>query len=1080
MFKKCLFALTLTAIFPLAAEISFNSLAGSVQTFWSDTNGLPSNRILDVLQDGTGYIWLASYDGLIRFDGETFTEFTEAEHGFTGISPRVLCEDAYSTLWIGTNSTGLYAYQNKTFKRYAEEDGLPNLSIRAIKFDKDNVLWVGTANGLARLEKSGRFVPILDERNKSLGIITFILPIKDRIYVGSNVQGITVIQNEKIVRLPYLDAIQDYTFSAAYFDSDNILWLGTKDGKIIKIKEEKDIEFIDAEYLKGMSINEFVRTLNGTMYAATNRGIVTLKTGKPEIFSEENGLPNNIVSCLCQDFEENLWVGMERGGVGKFSKGKFLDLTSAESLPPTAANSVLEDSDKNIWIAKDDGIVCLKSSVLPSTRAGQIDALIEKLQAIRVRQIREEADGTLFFATYSDNGLLIFRKDGSMQILSKKDGLPNNRVRFSYRSSDNLLWIGTTAGPAVYFDGKITTFTQEDGLPNLFILCAEESRSGKMWLGTDGGGAVVLTVSGVSDGRPVIKVEHVFTRDDGLRGNIVLRIIEDTESNIWLCTSEGLTLYKDGGFYYANKAFGAGAISVFNIVQDTMGNLWIVTAKDLLLVKTDVFVRAVLNGLPAEFLVRYNRLDGLTGQLAANAWAHVTAENTLFLPTLKGVAVCAPSYYVTNKHAPPVVIESIVLDGKDYDVTEEKLTVEAGIKRILFKFTALSFTIPQRVQFEYKLEGYDKEWRSCGTTREIAYTNLNPGNYVFKVRAANNDGIVNKNGSSAAIYKKPFFYQTIWFYLLLTCCIGSSIFFAVQLRFRNLQRRADELDRKVQEKTKELAGEKEKSDKLLRNTLPPSVIDELISTGTSKPKVYPAVTVLFADLVSFTEWSGGTAPEHIIAQLNTMFTQFDGIMDAFGCERIKTLGDGYLACCGLRGEKDHALRLTGAAVEMLRSFETLNKDNNSRFRIKIGIDSGAITGGIVGVHKYIFDIFGDTVNTAFRLESVTAPMACTVSMKTAALISGSYRLYKRPSRFLKGKGKVPCYYINYQNAEYTMEFKEVKDCYDRLAAAFKEDRFDECRALISRLEPTLLEPEMANEIAIIEKSMQQNRHRTMG
>ena len=1073
MLKKYFFALVLavTAIFPLAAEISFNSLAGSVQTFWSDTNGLPSNRILDVLQDGTGYIWLASYDGLIRFDGETFTEFTEAEHGFTGISPRVLCEDAYSTLWIGTNATGLYTYQNKTFKRYAEEDGLPNLSIRAIKFDKDNVLWVGTADGLARLEKNGRFIPILDERDKSLGIITFILPVKDRIYVGSNLQGITVIQNDKIVRLPYLDAIQDYTFSAAYFDSDNILWLGTKDGKIIKIKEEKVVEVIDAEYLKGMSINEFVRTLNGTMYAATNRGIVTLKTGKPEIFSEENGLPNNIVSCLCQDFEENLWVGMERGGVGKFSKGKFLDLTSAESLPPTAANSVLEDLDKNIWIAKDDGVVCLKSSTLSPERTAQIDALIEKLHAVRVRQIREEADGTLFFATYSDNGLLIFQKDGSVQSLSKQDGLPNNRVRFSYRSSDNLLWIGTTAGPAVYFDDKITTFTQEDGLPNLFILCAEESRDGKLWLGTDGGGAVVLTVSGFSDGRPVIKVEHVFTKDDGLCGNIILRIIEDTENNIWLCTSEGLTLYKDGGFYYANKAFGAGAISVFNIVQDAMGNLWIVTAKDLLLVKTDVFVRAVLNGLPAEFLVRYNRLDGLTGQLAANAWAHVTAENTLFLPTLKGVAVCAPSYYVTNKHAPPVVIESIVLDDKNYDVTEEKLTVAAGVKRILFKFTALSFTIPQRVQFEYQLEGYDKEWRSCGTTREIAYTNLNPGNYVFKVRAANNDGIVNKNGSSAAIYKKPFFYQTIWFYILLTCCIGSGIFFAVQLRFRNLQRRADELDRKVKEKTKELADEKEKSDKLLRNTLPSSVIDELISTGTSKPKVYPAVTVLFADLVSFTEWSGGTAPEHIIAQLNTMFTQFDGIMDTFGCERIKTLGDGYLACCGLRGEKDHALRLVGAAVEMLRSFETINKDNNSHFKIKIGIDSGAITGGIVGVHKYIFDVFGDTVNTAFRLESVTAPMACTVSAKTAALISNHYRLYKRPPRLLKGKGKVPCYYINYQNAEYTMEFEEVKECYERLTAAFKEDRFAECRALISRLEPTLLEPEMAKGIAIMEKNL---------
>lgn len=1067
-------AFLLLCSLPPAADISFTNLAGTVQTFWSDASGLPSNRILDILQDETGYIWLASYDGLIRFDGETFTEITEVEHGFTGMSPRVLYEDTNGTLWIGTNTTGLYAYHNNTFQSYGLKDGLQNLSIRAIKFDAGNGLWIGTADGLARREKDGTFIPILNEHGKSLGIITFILPAKDMLFVGSNTPGITAIHNDSVVQLPYLKNIQHYTFSAAHLDTDGTVWFGTKDGIIIKIQNEQIVEVLSLDYLKGMSINKFLRTSNGTLYAATDRGIVTLTADKPESFSEDNGLPDNRVSCLYEDIESNLWIGMEHGGVGKFSKGKFLDLTSEESLPPEAVNSVLEDADKNIWIAMDNGITCLKSSALPPERAAHIDSLTEMLQEISVRQIREDADGTLFFATYSDHGLLQFFRDGTTQTLSEKDGLPNNRVRFSYHSSDGILWIGTTAGLAAYFNGRITAFTQKDRLPNLFILCALQSKDGRLWLGTDGGGAVVVKTAFDSGMNPVINVEQVLTQQNGLHGDIVLRITEDTAGNIWLCTSEGLTLYKDRKLYAADQAIGTYPLSVLNLLQDTAGNFWIVTGKDLLLVKSDSFIQAVLQPHLAEHLVRYNRLDGLPGQLAANAWAHITPHNTLFLPTLKGVAVCIPAYHVPNTHAPTVVIERVILDDTPLnvlDVMEGAFPIAAYTKRIVFKFTALSFTIPQRVRFEYKLEGYDTHWHSCGTAREIAYTNLNPGTYTFKVRASNNDGMINEEGASVVFVKKPFFYQTGWFTLLLILCIGVVIFIPVSGRFKHLKRQAYALRRKAVEKTTELADEREKHDSLLRNIAPSPVIDEYIRTGKAKPKIYPAVTILFADITGLTEWAERQQPEHTIAQLQAIFTQFDGIIEIFGCDRIKTIGGSYLACCGLRNEKDHATRLVGAAVEILRSFETINTENGGNFKLKIGIDSGQVTGGIVETPTYNFDIVGETVNTARLLELVTAPMACTVSMETAVLISGHHPLYQRPPCLLNGKGKVPCCYVKYRDPDYTLEYADIERLYAKLTEAFIHDRFDMCKELIAQLDISLLEPDMARGITIIQQQL---------
>lgn len=1081
LYVYCVFMFV--SIVSIFADISFDNLAGAIQTFWSDTNGLPSNGIMDILQDETGYMWLASYEGLIRFDGNTFTLLSEEEHNFCGVSPRVFCEDVEGALWIGTNSTGVYKYENQTFYSYGIQDGLPSLSIRAIKFDKNNNLWVGTADGLAILkhdahEKNGdhklKFTTVFSENNKSFGIVSFVLPVQDSVFIGSNLYGLNQIRNGKIQELPYADEVKDYIFTTAYLDYDGSIWFGSTAGTIFRVVDQKIANVYKFEKLKGVSINKFLRVKNGTMYIGTDKGIVKIRAGSQDFFSEENGLPDNIISALCQDVEGNLWVGMERGGLGKFSKGKFIDLTSAESLPAASCNAVVEDSEKNIWVANDDGVFCVKDDSLTAERKKQIESVIEMLRGKRVRQMRVEKNGTLFFATYSDYGLVMFTKKGAIKILSKSEGLPNNRVRFSYR--DGNLWIGTTAGTSILVNetDEIINLTQANGVPNLFTLCSMQTNDGSVWLGTDGGGAVKLDISGLKKGilgKESVKIENIFTKADGLSGDIVFRIVEDTAKNVWFCTSEGLTLYREGKFYPANKSIGLFRDSVFNVVCEGSNNLWIMTSKELLLIAADSLVSAAINDKIIEKIIRYNRLDGLKGQITANAWAYLSNTGRLFIPTLKGVAICDQSYYVANNFPPPVVIENYILDDKKFNAGSDKVIVSAGTKRIMFKFTALSFTIPERVHFEYKLEGYDTEWRSCGTTREIAYTNLYPGNYVFKVRAINNDGIVNKSGAKIELYKKPFFYQTIWFYIVMFLIIAGGVTFAVNLRFKNLQHRANELDKRVKEKTKELVAEKEKSDKLLKNTLPLPVIDEIIETGKFSPKVYSAVSVLFADLVSFTEWADKTSPEVVIMELNKMFTLFDNIMDKYGCERIKTLGDGYMACCGLRGEFDHAERLAGAAVEILKTFDKINQNSHRQFKLRIGMDSGEITGGIVGEHKYVFDLFGDVVNTAFRLEAASAPMGCTISKKTAEIISKKYKLYKRPSRSIKGKGLLTNYYIVYNTPMTQLTENKISELYEALCKSYNEKKFNECATLLMQIDLSLVEPEMLKNITTVKQNI---------
>jgi class 3 adenylate cyclase len=210
--------------------------------------------------------------------------------------------------------------------------------------------------------------------------------------------------------------------------------------------------------------------------------------------------------------------------------------------------------------------------------------------------------------------------------------------------------------------------------------------------------------------------------------------------------------------------------------------------------------------------------------------------------------------------------------------------------------------------------------------------------------------------------------------------------------------------------------EKDKSDRLLLNILPVRVANDLKMKGRTDPQVFHNVSVMFTDIVGFTKVSSGYGPQRLIDELNELFTAFDNIMETNGCERIKTIGDAYLAVCGMPVENPrHAERMTQAAMDILDYLNHRNVTSEIKWKVRIGVHSGDVVGGVVGVKKYIYDVFGDTINTASRMESHSEPMMINVSEPTYSLIKDAFIMEKREGLHVKGKGMMNMYFLRGKN-----------------------------------------------------------------
>ena len=376
-----------------------------------------------------------------------------------------------------------------------------------------------------------------------------------------------------------------------------------------------------------------------------------------------------------------------------------------------------------------------------------------------------------------------------------------------------------------------------------------------------------------------------------------------------------------------------------------------------------------------------------------------------------GIAIYDPAKIHENPVMPLVHIESVSVDNKVYKNTNRQIVLKPGTKRIEIKYTGLSFDAPERIKFTHKLTNFEKNFSEPSNARVLSYTNLKPGKHTFIVNAINGDGFYSENAEAMLLVQKPYIYQMPVFWILLSAAILGSIILFFYMKQQRMKLENLRLEKMVQQRTSELALEKEKSDKLLRAILPDKIADTLKGEIRSIGENFDEATVLFSDIVDFTKLSSGLSAEEIVGALNNLFCRFDDRAKNCGVEKIKTIGDSYMAACGIpSANKKHAEIMLNFAKGMLEDLEEYNKTAKIRFSIRIGLNSGPVTAGVIGKTKFIYDVWGNTVNVASRMEGIATPGVIRVSDSVYTQLKDSGIQFSEPiQENIKGKGLMTTY-----------------------------------------------------------------------
>ncbi|MCB0588575.1 MAG: hypothetical protein KDD06_25000, partial [Phaeodactylibacter sp.] len=330
--------------------------------------------------------------------------------------------------------------------------------------------------------------------------------------------------------------------------------------------------------------------------------------------------------------------------------------------------------------------------------------------------------------------------------------------------------------------------------------------------------------------------------------------------------------------------------------------------------------------------------------------------------------------------------------------TEDVIVISPWDRTFSFDFSLADYRQPLDNAFSTWLEGYESNWSPATENHSIRYTNIPAGSYTFRVRAR--AGINNPDWNSQElairVVVQEAFYNTWWFWLLCGLLIAGAVFAIMRYRIYLAREREKALEQLVRERTQELELEKQKSEELLLNILPAETAEELKKFGAAKAKRHELVTVMFSDFKGFSRISEQMDPEDLVAEIDHCFRAFDEIMEKYGLEKIKTVGDAYLCVGGIRDDDgDEATRVTLAALEIQKFMSALKLQREAEarpcFEARIGIHTGAVVAGIVGIKKFAYDIWGDTVNVASRMETNGDAGKVNISEATYQLIGDLFR-----------------------------------------------------------------------------------------
>ncbi len=989
--------------------------------------GIASSYVFSILEDKSGNLWFGTTGGGVsKYDGNSFTHFTEKE-GLSNNRVWAILEDKSGNLWFGTYGGGVSMYDGESFTHFAEKEGLSNNYVWSILEDKSGNLWFGTEGGGASMYNGESFTHFTEKEGLSNNSVFSILEDKSgNLWFGTD-GGVSMYNGDSFTHFTKKEGLPNNYVRSILEDKSGNLWFGTYGGGLSMYDGESFTHFTEKEGLSNNYIWSILEDKSGNLGFGTNGGVCMYDGESFTHFTEKEGLSNNRVNSILEDKSGNLWFGTN-GGVSMYKGDSFTHFTKKEGLSNNSVRSILEDKNGNLWFGTWDGGVSMYNG-------DSFTHFTEKegLSNNYVWAILEDNSGNLWFGTYGGG---VCKYDGeSFTYFTEKEGLSNNYVWSILEDKSGNLWFGTNGGGVSMYDGNtFTHFTEKEGLSNNSVNSILEDKSGNLWFGTNGGGVSMYNGDSFTH----------FTEKEGLSNNNVRSILEDKSGNLWFGTwGGGVSKYDGGSFTHFTEKEGLSNNFVNSILEDKNGNLWLSTENGLNKV-------AVLDGVGLQSqntektkkitydIARFEKIDGLKGLDFYDNSVCLDSKNRMWWGNRKSLSMLDMNKYRPAQNPPAIYLNQLdineqiidyrnITDSLDSDIEFNgvqkfenyplKLELPDNKNHLRFHFSAIDWHAPHKIRYSYMLSGLDNNWSPPSSEAKADYRNIPYGTYTFKISAIGESG----EWSEAFEYEftiNPPWWHTWWARTGYGLTVILLIWGFVNWRTASLKKRQKELDIEVDNATKEIREqkdviekEKHKSDELLLNILPQEVADELKENGTTPAKHFNEVTVLFTDFIGFTSISSKLTPTELVAEIHKNFSAFDNIIVKHGLEKIKTIGDAYMAVCGLPEEKsDHAKRVINAAID-IRDYIA---NSDSKFQIRIGVNSGPVVAGIVGVKKYAYDIWGDAVNIASRMESSSEAGRINISETTYNFLrdDSDFIFETRGKIEAKGKGEIEMFFVS--------------------------------------------------------------------
>ena len=768
----CLACLGLRAAMPPAP--------GYFLRVWQTEDGLPDNAVAVVLQTRDGYLWLGTYGGLARFDGVRFTVFNSANEPELQ-SDRItsLFEDANGTLWIGHERGDLTCYRDGKFESQKIRETGGRRKIFAIGADESGDIWMLNEEGTLVRARDGATCALPNQD----GWVLMARNPAGKLLVASD-RKLAGLEHGRLVPLSDTGASNSISgvVQGICASHDRSLWI-VSDGRVRKWKDGAWTEDRGDNPCRSI-VTAMLEMKSGCLALGTVAdGLYLLFPNRMTLhFDHANGFPHDWIRCLGEDREGTLWVGAGSGGIVALRPGKVETVNPPDNFQGRVALSAAASRDGAVWIGSEGaGLYRLLNNEWKhfDESAG--------LSHLFVWCVSEDAQGRMWAGTWGGG---IFRQQGDGFVVPP--GLENVNVPMPaiLHATGGVTWIGTVSGLIRYDNGAVKWFGEKEGLKAPDVRAIAEAPDGTVWLGMLGGGL----------GRLQNGVLKQFNKSDGLSSDYINSLHLDAGGALWIGTyGSGLNRFKDGRFAKITTAEGLPNNFIFAIEEDNHGNFWVGSHGGIFRVAKKALDDCADGKAASVTCLAYGKGEGMPSLECSGGLqpaACKTADGRIWFPTNKGMAVVNPDDTKVNLQQPPVVIEEVLANGRALAVNPEArpaLRIPPGLQRFEFHYTGLSFVAPEEMRFQYRLEGWERDWVDAGNKRVAEYSYLPPGNYTFHVRAANSDGMWNETGAALTLTVPPQFWQTWWFRtaagLGTAVLLAGSVFWAVRRRMhRKLER----------------------------------------------------------------------------------------------------------------------------------------------------------------------------------------------------------------------------------------------------------------------------------------------------